>query len=394
MRTKSIFSFVILFFLLTIQTAFAQWQQTALNTGNMTSFISKGDTIFASKVGGIYYSTNGGLSWITTSASGSVMDMKTDGVTIFSGTQNLWLFSSTDNGVNWLSVGGPSALGITSIGVSGNNILAGTSSGLFLTSNNGTSWIMPENTGTNPPVIEVNGNTVYIGSFGSSVYRSTNNGLNFTSAYLASSAVYSLAINGNTIYAGTAQNGVYVSHDNGSNWSATGLTTNSIFSLAVTGNNVFAGTSASGIYYSNNGGANWTQINSGLTNLRIEALHITGNYIYAGTYGAGVWKRGLSELIGINTISSEVPGEYSLFQNYPNPFNPTTNIKFSLPVNGYTTLNIYDAGGRLMRTLVNSDLKPGTYEAGFDGSGYASGIYFYTLSSGEYTKTNKMILVK
>ena len=103
--------------------------------------------------------------------------------------------------------------------------------------------------------------------------------------------------------------------------------------------------------------------------------------------------------IGIQNVSSEVPKSFALFQNYPNPFNPSTKIKFDVPsgVRRQTAdvkLIIYNSLGQTVATLVNERLKPGTYETEWDGSNFASGIYFYTLSSNEFTQTKKLVLLK
>lgn len=89
-----------------------------------------------------------------------------------------------------------------------------------------------------------------------------------------------------------------------------------------------------------------------------------------------------------------MPEEYSLSQNYPNPFNPATNIKFSLPVSGQASLKVYDMLGREVKTLINEDMPAGYYDVNFDASGLSSGVYFYTLTSGNFTSSNKMILLK
>jgi len=104
----------------------------------------------------------------------------------------------------------------------------------------------------------------------------------------------------------------------------------------------------------------------------------------------------------INNISSAVPDSFSLFQNYPNPFNPTTKIKFSIaaspvPSKGEgqeVSLKIFDILGKEVATLVNENLSPGTYEVEFNGSNYASGIYYYKLTATEFTETKKLILLK
>lgn len=98
--------------------------------------------------------------------------------------------------------------------------------------------------------------------------------------------------------------------------------------------------------------------------------------------------------IGIEQISGNIPVKYNLYNAYPNPFNPNTVIKFDVPKAGNVSLKIYDASGRLIEELLNSNVEPGVYKAGWNASKYSSGVYFYTLSSGSYSETKKMILVK
>ncbi len=103
---------------------------------------------------------------------------------------------------------------------------------------------------------------------------------------------------------------------------------------------------------------------------------------------------------------SDYPKEFKLEQNYPNPFNPITNIKYSVPLNvnsqnGATNnklsevhLKVYDVLGKEVANLVNEEKEPGTYEVKFDASAFPSGIYFYRISSGNFVKTKKMVLMK
>lgn len=104
--------------------------------------------------------------------------------------------------------------------------------------------------------------------------------------------------------------------------------------------------------------------------------------------------------IGIIPINAEIPKEFSLSQNYPNPFNPTTKIRFQIPLlRGVSAgrgvlLVVYDMLGREVITLVNENLKPGTYEVNWDAGSLPSGTYFYRLVTEKVTITKKMILVK
>ncbi len=104
-----------------------------------------------------------------------------------------------------------------------------------------------------------------------------------------------------------------------------------------------------------------------------------------------------------------LPDKYVLYQNYPNPFNPSTTIKYTIPsverdLSRFNrselksalqvTLKIYDILGREVATLVNEKQKPGNYEVVFNAQKLSSGTYFYRITSGDFIKTMKMLLVK
>ncbi|MFO7447385.1 MAG: T9SS type A sorting domain-containing protein [Ignavibacteriaceae bacterium] len=86
--------------------------------------------------------------------------------------------------------------------------------------------------------------------------------------------------------------------------------------------------------------------------------------------------------------------DYKLSQNYPNPFNPTTTINFSIPEAGNVTLKVYDALGKEVITLVDGYKTAQSYQVDFDASSLSSGVYFYTLKTGKFVQTNKMVLMK
>ncbi|MDE3056603.1 MAG: T9SS type A sorting domain-containing protein [Bacteroidota bacterium] len=90
----------------------------------------------------------------------------------------------------------------------------------------------------------------------------------------------------------------------------------------------------------------------------------------------------------------EAPSGFALEQNYPNPFNPTTAIRFRTSEISHVTLAVYNLLGDKVATLVNEEKSPGTYQVQFDGSRLSSGVYFYTLRSGNYTATKRLLLMK
>jgi len=103
-------------------------------------------------------------------------------------------------------------------------------------------------------------------------------------------------------------------------------------------------------------------------------------------------------LTGIATSVNDeniIPAKFSLEQNYPNPFNPTTKIQYNLPQNSFVNLKVYNAIGKEVASLINSVVPAGTHEVVFDASGLNSGVYFYTLKTGNnFVQTRKMILMK
>lgn len=96
----------------------------------------------------------------------------------------------------------------------------------------------------------------------------------------------------------------------------------------------------------------------------------------------------------VEPVSGNIPSDFELNQNYPNPFNPSTTINFSIPVEAFVTLDVYNAIGQKVASLVNEDKSAGTYNVDFNASNLTSGIYFYKISAGNFTETKKMILMK
>ncbi len=89
-----------------------------------------------------------------------------------------------------------------------------------------------------------------------------------------------------------------------------------------------------------------------------------------------------------------LPSSFALRQNYPNPFNPSTRIEYDLPKTTRISLTVYDVLGRKVRTLVEEVQQAGTHIVIFDGTGLASGVYFYQLKAEGYETARSMILLK
>ncbi|MEJ2050000.1 MAG: T9SS type A sorting domain-containing protein, partial [Calditrichota bacterium] len=94
------------------------------------------------------------------------------------------------------------------------------------------------------------------------------------------------------------------------------------------------------------------------------------------------------------TVEINLPVSYSLEQNYPNPFNPVTRIPYNLAKDGEVSIMVYNVRGQKVTELINGFKPAGTYPTTFDGTGLASGIYFYRIKAGEFTDVKRMLLVK
>jgi hypothetical protein len=94
------------------------------------------------------------------------------------------------------------------------------------------------------------------------------------------------------------------------------------------------------------------------------------------------------------TNNTTIPKDFQLYQNYPNPFNPSTSIRFDVPKSSLVKIKVYDITGKEISELVNQEMAPGVYNAEWNGTGYASGVYFYKIQAGDFSKVMKMVLIK
>jgi len=116
---------------------------------------------------------------------------------------------------------------------------------------------------------------------------------------------------------------------------------------------------------------------------------------YSGLTGKDLSEKGTIEKYSTGIKSENLrPYRFALGQNYPNPFNPSTVISWQLPVNSHVVLKVYDVLGREVSTLINEVEKAGNHKVRFDAGNLANGIYFYSLTAGNFHQTKKLILLK
>ena len=93
-------------------------------------------------------------------------------------------------------------------------------------------------------------------------------------------------------------------------------------------------------------------------------------------------------------VEEEAQAAFALEQNAPNPFNPTTTIGFTLAEAGNVSIDVYNVAGQKVDTLVNDFMEAGSHSVVWDASVFSAGVYFYTVKSGDFTRTMKMTLLK
>lgn len=147
------------------------------------------------------------------------------------------------------------------------------------------------------------------------------------------------------------------------------------------------------VYVSKNNGDTWSEMNEGFDTIGMgDYFSLSGNCLIMSKNNA-IWRFDLSQITDVKQTQFSIHN-FKLFQNYPNPFNPITIIKFSLPVSEKVELKVYDVLGNEVASLLNEEKPAGTYEVKFDGSSLSSGVYFYSISAGNFRQAKKMILAK
>ena len=210
---------------------------------------------------------------------------------------------------------------VSCFAVSGSNLFAGTSNGVYLSTDNGATWTHAANLPPRTPdCLGVLGTILFYGS--ESVYRTTDNGATWSKAEngLPSDPwVKAFAVHGTSIFVALDGSypaniaGVYVSTDSGASWTEAdeGMTNKeNLRSLGVSDTNLFAGTYGGGVFLSTNNGNNWAAINSGLTDTDVTCLAVAGTELFAGTDYSGVFR--LSDINGSWTASSGLPDNFFL----------------------------------------------------------------------------------
>lgn len=406
------------FLIFSISGVYSQWQQIiSAPNFSYTHIINVNGTLYASTYGShIQKTTDGTSTWqsvnngLNTSQALTVQQMLSRNNELFSATVN-GIYKSADGGANWIKksngiVVGGGALYEFAASIFENNstLFTGAYTGIYRSTNDGENWIVTNASGSAVmPEFFINHNGILFAARETNnmpyAYESTDGGLTWSDLNSNNEPTITYLSEGNILWSGTI-GGVWFSTNNGTTWTPrnSGLSLDPYSSSIIRVNGTLITSlkfGGSGMYKSTNNGLNWINIGDGLPFLEsIDFLLVYGNKILAAT-SDGIWQRNISEIVtSVPNISNQIPNTYKLYQNYPNPFNPTTTIQYSIPSAGNVKITLYDITGNEIKTLINQFRTAGDYTINFDASNFSSGMYFYKLSSGNYTESKKMLIVK
>ncbi len=377
-----------------------EYNNSFLNNKTVSVFAING-YLFVGTNQGIYRSADNVANWVLCNTSiphqyYSFAYLFTNiGTNIFTASSDS-VYISTNNGASWttLNIGMLLGFSIHTISAFGTTIFAGTDGGIFRSTNYGTSWTELTNAVTtagnsNVHSFAASGTTIFAGMSFSRVIKSDNNGASWTGTSAGPYGSYEeyLAVCGTNIFASAVDGyngGLYKSSNNGTSWSLvnTGIPGYSVYSIAAFGTNIFAGTIYNGLYLSSDNGVSWDSVSTGLPNGRINSFAISGNNIFVSVEGRGVWKRPLSEMVGIS--ENENINNFTLS---PNPATNTLTLNLSQQQGlQNATVSIYDIQGKQLLTQNISQT-----QTQIDISSFAKGIYIVKLQTEKETLQSKFV---
>lgn len=413
--------FVIFFFTISVNSQWTiQVSGTPRHLLNVEILDANTGFISGDLVGGILKTTNGGANWIIytepLSDQYNSLSFSNYSTGIAVGPPGV-IIRTTDGGLNWAIITRPGGdlgevqfITQTTVYAAGDQIIKSTDSGL--------NWsVIADYSNTLNGLYFTDSLTGTVVGTGGLIITTTNGGINWTQrlmmlpVQLADSALGCVCyLNSLTGYAGGNLGIVVKTTNAGINWSYVPLgnsfAAQGIFFTDV--NTGFICSQAGRIYRTTNGGVNWVQQVSGITDPLQDVEFIDANTGWVCGFNGRILKTTNGGITWLNPVSTEIPKSFGLEQNYPNPFNPVTKIRFEIAsqrsnVKSETEVKliIYDILGREAAILINEHLKPGTYEAQWDAADYPNGVYYYRIaihsdrvSSGIYTETKKMVLLK
>jgi photosystem II stability/assembly factor-like uncharacterized protein len=345
---------------------------------------SIGSSIDSSQGVVVHQTTDGGNTWqkkllSTTEGDFAVeiqfVDINNGWLLIFNfSTQTANFLRTTDGGTNWVP-------------------FTGTGIFFFVDANTGWSFYGSGVNGSEPPF---------------KILRTTNGGTDWTEQFSDNvaggyNAIFFSDVNNGWVVGDSGK--VVETTNGGTNWNYvtnSGINSNyrskTVFFLDAENGWISSKDGAGNgiIRHTTDGGASWSTQVTPLTNSQ------GGNAIFSVYFidDQNGWLTAdygrICHFAGTTSIGSDIENvhTFSLAQNFPNPFNPSTVISYQLPVAGYVSLKVYNLLGTEVAVIVDGFKPAGNYEFEFNASSLMSGVYFYKLTSGNFTEVRKMILMK
>lgn len=336
---------------------------------------------------------NNGNTWNSISTAlpnnVSITALSYSGSNIFACTENDGVFLSSNNGSSWSGVNsGLASSHVFSIAITGNNIFVGTDSGVYLSTNNGSSWTALNNGLPSSITIQsltISAGVVFAGSVNNNVFISSDNGSSWTNNFLLGNGdIRALGSSGNKVLASTGM-GVYLSTNGGSGWSQVNngiFTGYFIYAFSFSGNNFFAGAS-NGAFISSNNGNSWSTMNTGFsTGTNVNSLYTNTTNIFAGTAYAGVWINSLA------SVGIDEKNEIGNINIYPNPFTSQTTVSFSEYQNN-SSIKIFDLQGKVIKSMMFSGK-----EFELEKDAMQAGMYLMQITDDKQNFTSEKILIQ
>lgn len=364
---------------------------------------------FTSCPGAFLRTTNGGLNWtVTQFPEYSADDLcflndKTGYISAWQGPGKSYVLKTTNGGINWNKLDSNYASFFKIKFYDYNNgMIVSKYNTNHRTTDGGNTWITRyDNALWHEPnsLICLNAETWLVADKGPGINKTTNGGvnwqyLNFNSIGL--NCVTLNFINSTTGFSVDYNAKVFKTTNAGNNWFKIDSIANvyNFNEASIRFYDEYHGYIASGNYFykTTNGGYNWRRV---LVNNNFYSS--SSSFVYSAMGFIG----GNDGLIYKTTTGGEAPVPaqqypeyYELYQNYPNPFNNETNITFELNRAQNVKITIFNTSGKELTTLVNKSYLPGFYTIHWSGKEYPSGVYFYRMTTSNYEKTKKMILLK
>lgn len=348
---KTLFEKLILLFLIFLSTSQAQWKKIIMPSsrgGGVYSVCIKDSNIFVGMDAGVYLSKDNCLHWVNVNPDLPPRERSPKAVSLASNSKNIItafrepnVYLSSDNGTNWSMAGINGGLRSTPtvIATNGNWIIGGYPGGNYQSRDNGKSWMQTSNL---PPIVSAAlQDSIALAATYSGIYRSTDYGSSWIKvhSFFSTSGSGQILASGIYAYAGGSNYGgsnyLFYSKDKGLTWRDSALLhCNSINSIVLSpeasGNNyLFAGTD-SGVFRSSDNGINWAAVNNGLTSKLIFSLafKVTGtggtSVLYAGS-GGGLF---CSSDYGVTWNISGSPAEWQFASNGTDLYAASSNNSY------------------------------------------------------------------